>query len=90
MPTKSKVAQYTLLVLTTLISYTSFIVKYPPSFGQIDAENIELKKLKNLSNHTRFIAESIKITQGSPPAMEYAGCVDLEIGESRSVCPRNK
>lgn len=75
MPTQSKVAQYTLLLFTTLISYTSFIVKSPPTFGQIDAEEIEQKELKTLSYPTQFIANSIKLTQGSPPANLNASAI---------------
>jgi len=68
MPSQSKVSQYTLFLLVTLISSISFIVESPPSIGQIQVERIEPNDPKTQSIPTQFIVDSLDFAQGSPPA----------------------
>ncbi|MEQ8962631.1 MAG: hypothetical protein RLP02_32765 [Coleofasciculus sp. C2-GNP5-27] len=75
MLTKSKLANYTLFLFITLISYTSFIVKSRPSFGQIEAERVEQNEQKSQSTPTQFLVESLDFAQGAPPANLNASAI---------------
>jgi len=68
MPIKLKASKYIIFLFVTLVSYTISMVKLPPSIGEVEAERVEQKEQTSQSNPTQFIADSIKIAQGSPPA----------------------